>query len=337
MAPHNVQGTVGHPTVTPEDFTHRIVDVGEVNLHVAELGSGPPVVMCHGFPHLWWSWRHQMNAIAEAGFRAVAVDLRGYGGSDAPSDPARYANEAVIPDLLGLLDDMGEDQAVFAGLDFGASLVWDLALRHPDRVRAAIVLNNPYIGRFPKVPSEMWASMARKHFTHLHYFMPPGPADAALAAEPRRFLTNVYWALSGEYHYFDTWRFPHEGHSYLDVLPEAPALPWSWLSEAEMDVYVEAYQRTGFTGGLNWYRALDRNYFNNERFAGAKIEVPSFFVAGARDCDMEGFSGHDPFAAMRALVPDLRAAELVPEAGHLLQMERPAAVNALIVDWLGSL
>jgi pimeloyl-ACP methyl ester carboxylesterase len=160
------------PTVS---LSHRQVTTNGISLHVAEQGDGPPVVFCHGFPHVWYVWHHQLPVVAGAGYRAIAPDMRGYGRSDAPEGVAAYTNEKAIADLTGLLDDMGEEQAVFVGLDFGAALVWELALRVPDRVRAVVVCNNPYVGRSRRRPSEMWARMAEKHFLHLHYFQTPGP------------------------------------------------------------------------------------------------------------------------------------------------------------------
>ncbi len=322
---------------TTSPLRHRQVTTNGISLHVAEQGDGPPVVFCHGFPHVWYVWHHQLPVVAGAGYRAIAPDMRGYGRSDAPAGVAAYTNEQAIADLMGLLDDIGEEQAVFVGLDFGAALVWELALRVPDRVRAVVVCNNPYVGRSRRRPSEMWARMAEKHFLHLHYFQNPGPADAELGNRPRDFLSRIYWALSGEYHYLDTWRFPHEGNGYLDVLPEAPPHPWSWMTADEFEVFASEFTRTGFTGGLNWYRALDLNWEATEAFADAKVEVPAFFMYGERDCDMEGFSGMDPIAMMRSRVPDLREVAMIPEAGHLIGLERPAEVKALLTRFLASL
>jgi pimeloyl-ACP methyl ester carboxylesterase len=319
------------------DVGHRQIKTNGITMHVAEQGVGPPVMFCHGFPHIWYMWHHQLPVVAAAGYRAVAPDMRGYGRSDAPTRLEDYTNVEAIADLLGLLDDMGEERAVFVGLDFGAALVWELALRAPERVRGIIVCNNPYVGRSRRRPSEMWARLAEKHFLHLDYFQKPGPADRELAARPREFLSRVYYALSGDYHYLDIWRHPAAGNGYLDVLPEAPSLPWSWLGTEELDVIAGEFSRTGFTGGLNWYRALDLNWELTEKFAESTVAVPAFFVYGERDCDMEGFSGMDPLGTMKSRVPDLREVAMIPAAGHLLQMEKPADFNQLLVRFLQSL
>lgn len=311
------------------DLTHRFLDTGAARLHVAEQGQGAPVVFCHGFPHTWFVWHRQLASVAAAGFRAIAPDLRGYGRTEAPADVAAYTNEAVIGDLLALLDDIGAERAVFVGLDFGAQLVWELSLRAPERVAAAVVLNNPFAPRPPRAPSAFWTKAAQRHFLHLSYFQEPGVADAELAARPRDFLARVYYALSGDYHYLDTWQNP-PGLGYLDVLPQAPALPWSWLSVDEFDTLAAEFERTGFTGGLNWYRNLDRNWELTADLAGT-VTVPTYFLYGENDPDMEGFSGRDPLVTLRANVTDLRAVERVPDAGHLVHLERTAAVDAFLL------
>ncbi|MFD6271491.1 alpha/beta hydrolase [Nocardia asteroides NBRC 15531] len=305
-------------------------------MHITEQGQGYPVVFCHGFPHTGFVWHRQLAAVSAAGFRAIAPDLRGYGRTEAPADVAAYTNEAVIGDLLALLDDIGAATAVFVGLDFGAQLVWELALRAPERVEAVAVLNNPFSPRPPRAPSEFWTKAAQRHFLHLAYFQEPGVADAELAARPREFLARVYYSLSGDYHYLDTWKNP-PGLGYLDVLPQAPAMPWTWLSESEFDTLATEFERTGFTGGLNWYRNLDRNWALTEALAGAKVEVPTYFLYGANDPDMEGFSGRDPLATLRANVTDLRSVVEVLDAGHLVQLERTDAVDTFLIGALREL
>ncbi|GAB2695963.1 alpha/beta hydrolase [Nocardia thraciensis] len=315
--------------------THRFVETGEARMHVAEQGEGYPVVFCHGFPHGWFVWHRQLSAVAAAGYRAIAPDLRGYGRTESPEGVEAHTNRAVIGDLLGLLDDIGAERAVFAGLDFGAQLVWELALRAPERVAAVFVLNNPFAPRPPKPPSAFWTKAAVRHFLHLSYFQTPGVADAELAARPREFLERVYYSLSGDYHYLDTWKNP-PGLGYLDVLPDAPPLPWSWLSESELDTLATEFERTGFTGGLTWYRALDRNWELTADLP-TEVPVPVHFLYGENDPDMEGFSGRDPLATLRAHVPDLRAVEKVPDAGHLVQLERTDAVNTFLTNHLDKL
>ncbi|MFI5775775.1 alpha/beta fold hydrolase [Nocardia sp. NPDC051570] len=304
-------------------------------MHIAEQGRGYPVVFCHGFPHGWFVWHRQLAALAAAGYRAIAPDLRGYGRTEAPEGIEAHTNRAVIGDLLALLDDIGAARAVFVGLDFGAQLVWELALRAPERVAAIFVLNNPYAPRPPKSPSAFWTKAAQRHFLHLSYFQTPGVADVELAARPREFLARVFYSLSGDYHYLDTWKNP-PGLGYLDVLPPAPAFPWPWLDEGELTTLTTEFDRTGFTGPLTWYRALDRNWELTADLP-TTIEVPTHFLYGENDPDMEGFSGRDPLATMRAHVPDLRAVEKIPAAGHLVQLERTAAVNAFLTHHLSAL
>jgi pimeloyl-ACP methyl ester carboxylesterase len=313
------------------------VQLPRVRLHVTELGSGPPVIMCHGFPGLGYSFRHQLAAVAEAGFRAVAPDMIGYGGSSAPADPSAYAHELITADLLALLDDLGARRGVFVGHDFGAPAVWNIALRAPDRVAGLVLLSVPYRSQRPPIrPSLVFAEAARRHFLHAHYFQTPGVAERELDADPRDFLTRLFFALSGAYRYVDIWRHPSAGNGYLDVLPQAPPLPWPWLRADELDHYVEVFGRTGFRGGLNWYRAMDLNWERDADRAGAPIRVPTMFVAGTEDPVLQ-MSGNDAIETMARDVPDLRGIHLLQGAGHWVQQERPAQVNQRLVSFLRSL
>jgi pimeloyl-ACP methyl ester carboxylesterase len=317
--------------------THRYAQVNGIRMHYVEQGEGPLVVLCHGFPHLWFSWRHQIPAIADAGWRVVAPDMRGMGQSDAPAQPACYDVEHTTGDLSGLLDHLGEQAAVFIGLDFGVFAIYDLAFRSPERLRAIVGLENPVTPHNPQLPplreAESWA---KNHFVHIHYFEPPGPADAALNAQPREFLTKVFYALSGDYHYLDVWKHP-PGTSYLDALPQPPPLPWRWLSEAEMEFFVSEYARTGFTGGLNWYRAMDLRWAQRRRFEGMRNPVPFYFIGSERDCDLEAWHGDDPLGALQQQYREVRGVAMLSEAGHMMQMERPREVNEWILRFLAEL
>ena len=319
-------------------MTSRSVDLPSGHrLAFDELGTGMPVVMCHGFPGLGYSFRHQMKPIADAGFRAVAVDMLGYGDSSAPADPAEYEHARTTADLVALLDALDAERAVFVGHDFGAPAAWNVALREPDRVAGLVLLSVPYDPvRLPVAPTALYAHAAEEHFLHTHYFQHPGVADVELAADPRRFLANLFHALSGAYRYVDIWQPDSAGKGYLDVLPEAPPLPWPWLSEAEFDHYVEVFTRTGFTGGLNWYRALDLNWKDGAEFADRPLATPTLFIAGDVEPVLEVI-GKKTLDRMWTWVPDLRGVHLLEGAGHWVQQECAPEVNHLVVEFLRGL
>ncbi|QRY62171.1 alpha/beta hydrolase [Gordonia sp. PDNC005] len=315
---------------------HHTVDVGDITMHVTERGEGDAIVLCHGFPGLGYSWRHQIDALADAGYRVIAPDMRGYGRTDAPSDPRLYDREHTVADMVGLLDALDIDRAVFGGHDFGAHLVWDLPARVPDRVVALAQFSVPRVARMPVRPSVAFEYMAKQHFLHLHYFQRPGVAEVELDARPREFLAKLFHALSGDGRYLDCWGFASEGNGYLDVLPEPPVLPWSWLSEAEFNVYVDEFARTGFTGGLNWYRAEDLVWEQNAEFHDVPITVPTTFIVGAEDPVLQ-MMGDDPLSQTADRVPGLRSTHVIPGAGHFVQMEAADHVNRILIDFLDGL
>jgi pimeloyl-ACP methyl ester carboxylesterase len=345
-------------------ITYENLKTNGVTLRVASAGRGPPVIFCHGFPGLGYSFRHQLPAVAAAGYRALAPDQRGYGGSDRPAAPALYDADHVMQDMLGILDALGEQQAVFVGHDFGAQQVCNLAVRHPARVTAVVIMSCPYdfdlagrggAGSVPKAaaeprsgafavpgmrPSAAFAARARQHFFHMHYFQEIGPPEAELGARPREFLMRLMHALSAQGHLLDWSKFPTEGTGYLDVLAPAPPLPWSWLSEEEFETYVREYTRADapltFIGGLNSYRMADRNWELGAAFADADIAQPALFIAGAEDVVLKMIPA-DAIDSMRRRVPGLREVVLVPDAGHFVQQEQPEAVNAALLRFLRGL
>ena len=316
------------------NWTHHYATINGIDMHFVEQGQGPAVVLCHGFPHLWFSWHRQITALAAAGYRVIAPDMRGMGQTEAPAAPQAYDIPHITGDLLGLLDYVGEDQAVFAGLDFGAFAIYDLALRHPERVRAVIGLENPAAPHNPDIsPLTEYREMGEKHFLHIEYFRVPPRADRELAAEPRRFLHKVFHTLSGAGNYFDVFKYP-PGASYIEAMAEPPPLPWPWLSELEMEYFVSQYSRSGFTGGLNWYRSFDLKWEQRKPYEGVESTVPAYFLGSEHDVDLEGFHGDDPISLMRAIFPDLRDVRMIPGAGHMVQLEASDAVNEILLDYL---
>ncbi|MDZ7782242.1 MAG: alpha/beta hydrolase [Halioglobus sp.] len=316
------------------NWIHRHATINGIHMHYVEQGEGMAVVLCHGFPHLWFSWHRQIGALADAGFRVIVPDMRGMGQTEAPADPAAYDVDHITADLVGLLDHLGVEKAVFAGLDFGAFASYDLALRHPDRVIAVIGVENPAAPHNPEEPPlTEYRRMGEQHFLHIEYFREPPRADEELAAAPRRFLHKVFHTLSGDGNYFGVFEYPPDA-SYIDAMAEPPPLPWPWLSELEMEFFVSEYSRTGFTGGLNWYRSMDLKWAQRRPFEGVQSAVPAYFLGSEHDVDLEGFHGEDPIGQMRAIFPDLREVRMIPGAGHMVQLEASEAVNSILVEYL---
>lgn len=316
------------------EWVHRHAHINGIRVHYVEQGEGPLLVLCHGFPHLWLSWHRQIPALAAAGWRVVAPDMRGMGQTDAPTDVQAYDVDHTVGDLVGLLDHLGEQQAVFAGLDFGLFAIYDLAHRHPERVRAIIGLENPHFPDRPDItPLDEAADWATRHFVHIHYFVPPGVADADLAAQARTFLHRVFYALSGDFHYIDIWKHP-PGTTYIDALPEAPPLPWKWLEEWELEWFVSEYSRSGFTGGLNWYRAMDLRWHQRVSYRGNKLKPPFYFIGSTHDVDLEVWHGEDPLSAITDHHEDVRRVEMIEGAGHMIQLERADEVTRLMTEFL---
>lgn len=319
------------------ELRHRRIDTNGISLHTAEIGEGVPVIFCHGFPGLWYSWHRQLGPVADAGWRAVAIDQRGCGRSDRPHHPSQYGQDHTTADLLGLIDALGADQAVLVGHDFGAPVVWNAAVRAPERILGCVALSVPYDPRRPaEPPTRTWAEMAEAHFYHRHYFQTYGVADRELNGDPVGFLSRVLWGLSGDNRYLDVWDHPSEGRGYLDVLPEAPPLPWDWLSEEDFGVFVAEHASAGFTGGLNWYRGVDHTWATSARWADRPVTVPSLYIAGEHDCVIQ-MRGDGALERMAANVPDLRGIHLIPGEGHTVQLEASEAVNRVLLDFLATL
>ena len=313
---------------------HHQAIINGISVHYVEQGQGLPVILCHGFPHTWYSWRGQIPAIANAGFRVIAPDLRGMGGTEGPAKPEEYGLPQINADLIGLLDHLGESKAIFVGLDFGAFAIYDLALMHPDKVIAVIGLENPAAPHNPEVPPlTEYAAMAENHFLHIEYFREPDAADIDLHAHTREFLSQVYYALSGDYDFGQVMAHP-PGISYREALPTPPPLPWPWLTEADMDIYEAAYLASGFTGGLNWYRSMDIKWQQRKALEGVTSEVPAYFIGSENDVDLEHFHGDHPIEKMRSQFPDLRQVKMIPEAGHLMQMECSEETNRILKIYL---
>jgi pimeloyl-ACP methyl ester carboxylesterase len=285
---------------------------GGIELSVTEAGAGPLVVLCHGFPELAYSWRHQISALAAAGYRVLAPDMRGYGNSSAPAAVEDYDILALCGDMAGLLDALGEQQASFVGHDWGANVTWWMAAIHPERVRAVAGLSVPFVPRAPAAPIPIMREHLGEDF-YIVWFQQPGVADEALARDVRRTLTTSrVWTSQ--------WAEQEGAQS------ERP----QWLSEHELQVYVDAFQRTGFTGGLNWYRNIDRNWRLTAPYGEQRIEQPAMFLTG----ELDPVRSFMPAEAMEGWVTNMRSETIVAGAGHWVQQQASGAVNAALLEFL---
>jgi len=319
------------------EVKHRMIETNGIRLHVAEQGEGPLVILCHGFPECWYSWRHQLPALAKAGFRAVAPDLRGYGRSDRPEGVEKYTILDDIGDIVGLVDALGAKQAVIAGHDIGAAIAWQTALLRPDRFRAVIALSPPFRSRGFGDPGPPTTLMPRTEDAVFYQLFLQNPAaEAGLGRDLRLTFRYQFYTLSGDgppsagVEGLPPGMMPRKG----GFMTDPPSLP-AWVTESDIDVYVKEYARSGFHGPLAWWRNIDRGWELMAPFAGAAVTVPALYMAGDRDFVATVFS--QDIATQSTLVPKLRPPIMLPGCGHWTQQERAPAVSAAIIDFLRSL
>ena len=325
--------------------TQRIVEANGIRLNIAEQGKGPLVLLCHGFPESWYSWRHQIGALAAAGFHAVAPDMRGYGKSDAPEAIDQYTIFHLIGDLVGLLDALEAQTAVIVGHDWGANIAWHAARLRPDRFRAVAALSVPFRPRGPVRPTSVMPRTADAQFYQL-YFQEPGVAEAELERDPRTTVRNMLYGASGDGAAARAAAVSHGAAPSIGMVPRggdmmqgpgAPATLPSWLSEADIDFYAGEFKRSGFRGGLNYYRNIDRNWELTAAFADVKVTVPALYIAGDHDMVIAAPGTAELLANLKQFVPALRNIQMLPGCGHWTQQERPSEVSAAIIDFVRSL
>jgi pimeloyl-ACP methyl ester carboxylesterase len=332
--------------------TQRFVDAGGLRMHIAEAGTGPLVLLLHGFPESWYSWRHQLVALADAGYHAVAPDQRGYCQTGGPDGVGKYTILHLTGDVIALMDALGEQRAVVAGHDWGAPVAWHTALFRPDRVRGVIGLSVPYRPRGSAVPVAAMRAGIGDGF-YMVYFQQPGVADAELNRDPAATFRRVLSSASGsgviEGHIpgghssggqstGPPFRQPivPPGGGFLDICPEPARLP-DWLTTADIDAYAAQYAQAGFTGPLNWYRNLDRNWELTAAWQHAPVLVPALYVAGEQDLVVRFPGAREGIGRLAQAAPQLREPVLLPGCGHWTQQEQPEQVSAAMISFLREL
>ncbi|MFJ4282813.1 alpha/beta fold hydrolase [Streptomyces massasporeus] len=322
---------------SPAAPRHRIVEAPAGRLHLVEQGRGPLVLLVHGFPESWYSWRHQLPALAAAGYRAVALDVRGYGRSSKPAAPEAYRMLDLVADNVAVVRALGEDSAVVVGHDWGSNIAAISALLHPEVFRAVGLLSVPYAPPGGPRPTDLFSRIGgpEQEF-YVSYFQQPGRAEAEIEPDVRGWLAGFYAALSADTMPAEGEPDPHflaPGGQLRDRFPAGP-LP-AWLSEEDLDVYAGEFERTGLTGALNRYRNMDRDWEDLAPYRGAPITRPALFIGGALDASTTWMS--DAIDAYPTTLPAQSASHLLNDCGHWLQQERPEQVNHLLTDWLTTL
>jgi epoxide hydrolase A/B len=323
-------------------ITHRFVDTNGIRMHIAEAGSGPLVLFCHGWPESWYSWRHQLEAVAAAGFHAVAPDMRGYGQTDKPEAIDQYTLMHLTGDMVGVLDALKQDTAVIVGHDWGAPVAWFSALFRPDRFRAIAALSVPYRPRGTTRPTTVMPKTETHEFYQL-YFQTPGRAEAEFERDPKRTIALTMIGVSGATPTPGalTPTSPGPGMvptvgGWLGDRPMPDKFP-EWLTEADVDFYAGEFKRAGFRGGLNWYRNIDRNWELMAPFAGAKVQIPALFMTGDKDLVYKFPGAEQLIANLVQFVPKLKKTVILPGCGHWTQQERKDEVNRELVAFLKGL
>ena len=306
----------------------RTISANGIELFVLEQGQGPLVVLCHGWPELSYSWRHQIPAIAAAGFHVVAPDMRGFGRSSAPSDIGAYSIFDNVGDMVGLVAALGERQAVIVGHDWGAPVAWHAAMFRPDVFTkvAGLSVPPPFRGRSRPLDSLREGGITDFYW---QYFQTPGIAEA----EFERDVALTMRLILGRGVSDPAALYVTECKGFLGNIPPVVKLP-DWLDEADIATFAEAYRKTGFRGGLNWYRNLDRNWEMTAPWQGAQIHQPSLFVAGSQDSVITGLIGAKRVTELERVLPNLRHKLIIDGAGHWVQQERPDEVNAALINFL---
>jgi pimeloyl-ACP methyl ester carboxylesterase len=312
------------------------IDIGSVTLHVVEAGEGPLVLLIHGWPECHRSWRHQISALAEAGYRAVAPDLRGFGRSSCPTAIEAYTQLDMVGDMVALVTALGAERAVVVGHDWGAPIAWNAALLRPDIFPAVAGLSVPYSPRNRGPTTQIFRELGMENF-YMMYFQQVGPPEAEFERDVAATLRRILWSASGEMpaeHVAIPNVDPAAG--FLARLPDPPGLP-SFVSDEDFAVLVEGYRRTGFGPGLNLYRNLDRNWALLAPWHRTPIRSPSLFIAGTRDLTIRNPAGQSTLSRLRDSLPGLRGLHLMEGAGHWIQQERPREVNEALLTFLDGL
>lgn len=317
-------------------FTLRAIETNGIRLRAAVEGEGPLVVLVHGWPELWYSWRHQIRPLAEAGYRVVAPDVRGYGGSDKPEPVEAYAMTEMMADVMGVIDAFGEERAILIGHDWGAPICWNTAALHPERVSAIAALSVPYRKRSAVSQIEVWRKLYAEKFFYQVYFQEEHVVEAELEADVRTALRKIYYSIAGDAPSLDSWLDRPVQGGLLDSMVDPDPFP-AWMTAEDLDYFVAAFQASGFRGPINRYRNQARDFEMLPGMGAHPVHQPSCFIAGEKDVVRRFVPGRDAYTDIDQNCTNFCFSRLIPEAGHWVQQEAPEAVNGALLEFLAGL
>ena len=309
-------------------------EFGGIALDVIDAGDAdaPVVVLAHGFPESSYSWRHQIAPLVDAGYRVLAPDQRGYARSSAPREVAAYRSDRLAADLVALLDDVGADDALFVGHDWGALLTWDLARFHPDRVRGLVNVSVPFTP-WPVPPTELFRATYGDRFFYMLYFQQVGPPEAEFDADPREAMRRWLWVGSAEGYRLPSAvddLVPLEGNGFFDAVLAEQEIPDGlpdWIDDSDLDVYADQFAASGFFGPVSWYRNLDADHTLTKDLPAPMM--PTAFIGGDRD--MVIAHRMEYVDSMHSTLPDFRGSTIIEGAGHWTQQEKPVEFDAALI------
>ena len=317
------------------EITHRTVNSNNIRIHLAEAGEGPTVLMIHGFPESWYSWREQLPVLAEHGYHAVAMDVRGYGRSSKPQNAEDYRMMLKVADVVGVVDAIDNGKVTVVGHDWGAPIAWNSALLRPDLFSGVAGLSVPYSAGGGAVrPTELFAMMAGDDDFYINHFQEVGKAEREIEADVRQWILGFYWGAGGDVIDGPNISMVRRGGTlsekfvYPDVMPD-------WMTDKDLDVYTREFEYSGFFGPLSRYRNVDRDWEDFSAFAGQPITIPSLFIGGEKDGPTVW--GASTIANYSQTLPNLFKSEILPGAGHWIQQERAERTNELLLEFLNSL
>jgi len=328
----------GNTMITPspvDGVTFRFIESNGLRMRIAEAGdTGPLILFAHGWPESWYSWRHQLKFFADAGYRVVAPDMRGYGESDKPIDVDEYDIIHLAGDMVGVLDALGEETAIMVGHDWGAIVAWNSVLIHPERFSALIAMSVPYGGRPPQSPMAGWQEQFGDNFYYILYHNEAGGiAEAEYDSDPMGIISQLYLSPTSPRKQPTITDPARSAGGWIGRMGAPIGLP-GWLTQEDLNYVVGQFEMAGFRGGVNYYRNFQRNWEITEHLAATKIDVPTLFIAGERDVVIGGASKEQLTGAMSRVATDLRDVVLIPEIGHWVQQEAPEETNQAMSDFL---